>query len=207
MSEQTTNQPDQESNTARVHRGSKLTAFQGKIKETNHIKKILAVSGAGVFLLVAVIIIHGPNKRHHDDPKAANVAQEAPSMDLRAYQQQVDAAQRRRETVERTQAVQQAGKGSQASNTGIMQAAPTDDPSDVSFIKQTWRQPQTWDDGQQHNNASAASASSSASRYRAQQPTPEDVQASQREQLLHERLDKIRARQAELLRQREEAPQ
>ena len=68
MSEQTTNQPDQESNTARVHRGSKLTAFQGKIKETNHIKKILVVSGAGVFLLVAVIIIHGPIKRHHADP-------------------------------------------------------------------------------------------------------------------------------------------
>ncbi|CAP57844.1 hypothetical protein [Gluconacetobacter diazotrophicus] len=208
MSEQNTTPPGSEQEgTARVHRGSKLTKFQGKLRETDHIKKILAVAGAGIFLLVAVIVIHGPNKRHHEDQKPANVAQDAPGMDLHAYQQEVEAAQRRRESAEREQAVTGGGSKEAAPGTGIMQPAPTDDPSDISYIKQAWRQPQTWDDGQQNTNASSAASASAthAARPQAPQVTSDDIQSEEREQQLRARLDKIRARQAALLRQREEA--
>lgn len=208
MSEQNTTPPGSEQEgTARVHRGSKLTKFQGRLRETDHIKKILAVSGAGIILLVAVIVIHGPNKRHHEDQKPANVSQDTPAMDLRAYQQQVEAAQRRRDSDAREQAVTRTDSKDVAPGTGIMQAAPTDDPSDLSFIKQTWRQPQTWDDGQQGAKQVSSGSVSAARTARPQAPqiTSDDIQNQEREQRLRARLDAIRARQAALLRQRDEA--
>lgn len=206
MSEET--QDDQ----ARTHVAPRAETIVGKIKETDHVKKIMAVCAGLVFVVVLVIILHGPNKKHHKDEKPDNKVQETSSgFDLTAYQQQVQEAQRQRAKKAETEAVQRAENPAH-SDAGIVRPADGDDEADVSYVKQAWKQPMTWDVPAPQNNQ--ASGSNQATAYQAD-PNQSRVQMIRRmeqdraeqnaihEQRLRDSLAALKQHQAALVRQRE----
>ncbi|PYD79752.1 hypothetical protein CFR80_14770 [Komagataeibacter oboediens] len=209
---------EQQPNTARIHRPASLVKLKDKLKATDHTKKIIVVGLSAMALLMLIIVIHGPNKRHHDQqaqPKP--IEQNNSAFDLKAYQQQVQEEERERAAHAAQEAIAnpQGRPQGQGQGTGVVQVGPNEDQSDISYVKQGWKQTQTWDQGintlppgQQANNASGGNGNGAVPRnrpaafddsYAAQQREASRIRQAQ----LQQRLEEIRQRQQDMLARRE----
>lgn len=199
---------------ARTHVNSRASAITGKIKETDHVKRVVAVGAALLFVVVLVIILHGPNKKHHTEDKPANKVEEpATTFDLKAYQQQVAEAERQRAQKQEQQAIKEANEPEGHTTGGIVRPSEGDDDADIGYVKQEWKQPMIWDVPEQ-NGGAASSAQASAKPVDPNQQRIEMIRRAQEdrmrenslhEQRLREHLEQLKKQQAAIFHQREAA--